>query len=87
MNSNDGSRPVSSPLGPKHVSLATGVRSDGHVLGRSLAFRDYEESIALKHASAPAWSVKGGWIGSEGSGERTRSQIETTRLSGIVRTR
>jgi hypothetical protein len=49
MNSNDGSRPVSSPLGPTPVSLATGVRSDGHVLGRSLAFRDDEESIALKH--------------------------------------
>src|SRR4029453_16109291 len=49
MNSNDGSRPVLSPLGPTPVSLATGVRSDGHVLGRSLAFRDYEKSIALKH--------------------------------------
>ena len=36
-------------LGPSAVSLAPGVRSDGQVLGRSLAFRDYEESIALEH--------------------------------------
>jgi hypothetical protein len=36
-------------LGPTPVSLAPGVRSDGQVLGRSLAFRDDEESIALEH--------------------------------------
>ena len=36
-------------LGPSVVSLAPGVRSDGQVLGRSPAFRDYEESIALEH--------------------------------------
>jgi hypothetical protein len=34
---------------PTPVSLAPGVRSDGQVLGRSPAFRDYEESIALEH--------------------------------------
>jgi hypothetical protein len=31
------------------VSLAPGVRSDGYVLGCSIALRDDEESIALLH--------------------------------------